>query len=32
MKAFGLFNKMEQKKDIFLKKKNQNGRLKKGSK
>jgi hypothetical protein len=31
MKAFGLFNKMKQKKIFVLKKKNQNGRLKKRS-
>jgi hypothetical protein len=30
MKAFGLFNKMKQKTFFFLKKKIQNGRLKKG--
>ena len=31
MKAFGLFNKMKKKKYFFLKKKIQNGRLKKSA-
>ena len=31
MKAFGLFNKMKQKKFCFFEKKNQNGRLNKRS-